>query len=50
MKIDLHDIDPALLDQAIASGIVKTTVTGTGKNGTPSCATVWPIHRRHIPS
>ena len=40
MKIDLHDIDPALLDQAIASGIVKTTVTGTGKNGTPTRITV----------
>ena len=23
MKIDLHDIDPALLDQAIASGILS---------------------------
>lgn len=50
MKIDLHDMNQGLLEQAIASGIVEKTVIGTGKDGTLSCATVRPIRRRHIHS
>jgi hypothetical protein len=41
MKIDIHDIDQALLDRAAAGqGVVETTVDGTAKDGTPACATV----------
>ena len=41
MKIDIHDIDQALIDGAIASGgTIVSTVDGTGRDGTPACATV----------
>jgi len=40
MKIDIHDIDPALLDRAASGGILQGEVNGTGKDGTPACATV----------
>ena len=44
MKIDIHDIAQDLLDRAIAGGVVLLTVNGTGKDGTPACATVRPTH------
>ena len=41
MKIDIHDIDQALLDRATAGeGVVEIVINGTGKDGTPACATV----------
>ena len=41
MKIDIHDLDQALLDRAAAGeGAVEITVGGTGTDGTPACATV----------
>ncbi|TCT08133.1 DUF5990 family protein [Aquabacter spiritensis] len=41
MKIDIHDIAQDLLDRAAKSGeTLETTVIGTGKDGTPACATV----------
>ncbi|OSZ70179.1 hypothetical protein CAP40_04970 [Sphingomonas sp. IBVSS2] len=40
MKIDIHDIDPALLARAAEGGILEIQVQGTGKDGTPACATV----------
>lgn len=40
MKIDIHDLPQALLDQAMAGGTLELTVNGTGKDGTPACATV----------
>jgi len=41
MKIDIHDIGSALLERAAAVGAtVELTVTGTGADGTPACATV----------
>jgi hypothetical protein len=47
MKIDIHDLDQALLDRAAAGqGAVEITVDGTGKDGTPACATVPAIRRR----
>jgi hypothetical protein len=47
MKIDIHDIENDLLDRAIRSGgAIETTVIGTGKDGTPACATLLPTHRR----
>lgn len=46
MKIDIHDIGADLLDRAAASGaVIKTIVDGTGKDGTPACATLRPGRR-----
>ncbi len=47
MKIDIHDIDPGLIEKAAQSGaVLETIVDGTGKDGTPACATVKPTARR----
>ncbi len=47
MKIDVHDIDRELLGRAISEkGVVETVIGGTGKDGTPACATVRPTTRR----
>lgn len=47
MKIDIHDIDTSLLERAAESGaVIETVVIGTGKDGTPACATVRPTARR----
>lgn len=49
MKIDIHDIDPAMLNKAADTGaIIETVVNGTGKDGTPACATIRPTARRLI--
>ena len=47
MKIDIHDLHPDLLDRAMTDdGVVEIVVNGTGKDGTPACATVRPTARR----
>ena len=47
MKIDIHDLDPALLKRAAAGqGVLEIVVNGTGKDGTPACATVRATKRR----
>lgn len=43
MKIDIHDIDGALLDKAIAGGVLEGTINGTAKDGSPACATIRPV-------
>jgi hypothetical protein len=41
MKIDIHDLDPALLERAASTGkAVEIAVNGRGKDGSPACATV----------
>lgn len=50
MKIDIHDIDSDLLDRAAEGGIIEIAVIGTGKDGTPACATVRPVERRLVPA
>lgn len=46
MKIDIHDIGNGLLDRAAdGGGVIETAVVGTGKDGTPACATVRPTRR-----
>src|SRR5689334_5392444 len=40
MKLDIHDISPALLAGAAAGKRLVGTLDGTGKDGTPACATV----------
>ena len=49
MKINIHDIDQTLLDRAAAgAGVLEIVVNGTGKDGTPACATVRAIKRRLV--
>jgi len=48
MKIDIHDIDPRLLEQAASGGTLEISVDGTGKDSTPACATVRTIGRRVV--
>lgn len=49
MKIDIHDIAQDLLERAAKSGgVVEMTIIGTGKDGTPACATVRPTGRRIV--
>jgi hypothetical protein len=45
MKVDIHDLEPALLAGAAAGGVIEIAVNGTGKDGTPACATVRPVRR-----
>lgn len=40
MKIDIHDIPQALLDRAAKGKTIEGVVNGTGKDGTPACATM----------
>ena len=42
-KIDIHDIPPALLDQARTGRTLEVVLPGRGKDGTPACATVRPV-------
>jgi hypothetical protein len=46
MKIDIHDIDPALLDQAMAGRVLEGTINGTASDGSPACATIRPVRWR----
>jgi hypothetical protein len=51
MKIDIHDIDPLLLQQAMrAERVIELTINGTGADGTPACATVEATKRCTSPS
>lgn len=47
MKIDIHDVGQELLDSAVKNARrIEISVNGTGKDGTPACATVRPTGRR----
>jgi hypothetical protein len=47
MKIDIHDIDADLASRATdLGGVIELRVDGTGRDGTPACATVPVIERR----
>ena len=48
MKIDIHDIDLALLDAAIAGGVLEGTINGTLPDGSPACATIRPVRWRVV--
>lgn len=41
-KVDIHDIPPALLDQARAGRMLEVVLPGRGRDGSPACATVRP--------
>lgn len=46
IKVDIHDIGHDLLDRAIhGAGPIEIRIIGTGKDGTPACATVRPTRR-----
>jgi hypothetical protein len=47
MKIDIHDLDPDLIAGATGGGTIELTVDGTGKDGTPACATV-PVTKQRL--
>jgi hypothetical protein len=40
MKIDIHRIPQTLLEAAARGGVLEGRVIGTGKDGTPACATI----------
>jgi len=47
IKLDIHNLGQELLDRAATGGdTIETTIIGTGKDGTPACATVLPTGRR----
>ena len=48
MKIDIHDIDLALLDEAIAGGLLEGTINGRLPDGSPACATIRPVRWRVV--
>ena len=48
MKIDIHDIDQALLDQAAQGALLIGTIEGTAKDGSPACATIKPVSWRAV--
>ena len=41
-KIDIHDIPPALLDEARQGAVLEAVLPGRAKDGGPACATVRP--------
>jgi uncharacterized protein DUF5990 len=43
IKIPLTGITPAMVRQASAARVLETRVPGTGRDGTPACATVKPF-------
>lgn len=43
MKVDIHDIDPTLLERAKQGGVLQGTLNGTAKDGSPACATIKPV-------
>src|SRR5690606_34547069 len=43
MKIDIHDVAPALLEAAAKGGVLEGTIDGTAKDGSPACATIRPV-------
>jgi hypothetical protein len=51
MKIDIHDLGSDLLARAAEDGkTIEIIVDGTGRDGSPACATVRPTARRIAPS
>jgi len=40
MKIDIHTIPQTLLDKAAKGKTLEAVINGTGKDGTPACATI----------
>lgn len=43
VKIDVHDLPAALLEQALAGAVLEGRLPGRAKDGGPSCATLKPL-------
>jgi Family of unknown function (DUF5990) len=43
MKIDIHTIPQAALDRAAKGKVLEAVIPGTGRDGTPACATIAPL-------
>ena len=39
MKIDVHTLPLAMIDEAVEGKVLEAVISGTGKDGTPACAT-----------
>jgi len=48
MKIDIHQIEQALLDAAMTGGVLEGTINGTLPDGSPACATIRPVSWRVV--
>ena len=49
IKVDIHEIGQDLLDRALqGEGAIEIRIIGTGKDGTPACATICPVGRRIV--
>ena len=48
MKVDIHDVEPELLDRALAGGVLEGTINGTLPDGSPACATIRPVRWRVV--
>ena len=40
MKIDVHTLSQAMIDEAIAGKVLEAAIPGTAEDGTPACATI----------
>ena len=47
-KIDIHELAPELLEKALAGAVLEARLPGTGKDGSPTCATVRPVRWRAV--
>jgi hypothetical protein len=43
VKVDVHDLPAALLEQALAGAVLEGRLPGRAKDGGPSCATLKPL-------
>ena len=48
MKVDIHDIDPYLVQQAADGATLEASVNGTGPDGTPACASITLLAPWHL--
>ena len=46
MKVDIHEIDPALVALAMAGKVLVGTLEGTAEDGSPACATIHGVQWR----
>ncbi|MEO6606130.1 MAG: DUF5990 family protein [Aeromicrobium sp.] len=48
MKIDIHDIAPDLIQQAVDGAELQASIDGTGPDGTPACASIQMLTPWHV--
>lgn len=42
-QVDIHALDPALIEAALAGKVLRADLPGRAKDGSPACATVAPL-------